>query len=302
LIAYSYGYDFAGTDDSQHEDALDTIKGADLAVLTLGGKYGTGGISSMGEGIDATDINLPVCQETFIAKAAELGKPLIALHFNGRPISSDNADKFCGAVLECWSPAEKGAEAIVDVLLGGYTPCGRLPVSVACNAGQVPVYYGHYNGSAWHQGESIGFADYVDAPHRPRYPFGHGLSYTEFEYAGLRLNKRAFAPDETVRISADIKNCGTVGGTEIVQFYFSDKFASMTRPNMELAEFVRVELSPDETKTVELAFDLNKTAFLDEHMKWKVEAGEFEIMLGASSADIRLRDSFTVTADRYIRP
>ena len=152
-ILYAYGYPVAGEDTSGYEEALSQIRQADVAILTLGGKHGTCSISSMGEGVDATSINLPPCQERFLRQAASLGKPLIALHLDGRPISSDAADQCCAAILECWSPAEAGAQAICDVLLGDYNPGGKLPVSVAHNAGQVPVYYSHPWGSGWHQSE-----------------------------------------------------------------------------------------------------------------------------------------------------
>ncbi len=139
----------------------------------------------MGEGIDSSNINLPECQDAFIKKAATYKKTLIGIHFDGRPISSDAADEYLDAILEAWNPAETGAEAIVSVLLGEVNPGGKLPVSVAYHAGQIPIYYNHPHGSAWHQGGSIGFANYVDLPHTPRYFFGHGLSYTQFEYFDL---------------------------------------------------------------------------------------------------------------------
>lgn len=156
-ILYAYGYPIAGADESYFEEALQAVKEADLVILTLGGKHGTCSMASMGEGVDASNINLPPCQDAFMKKAAELGKPLIGVHFDGRPISSNIADACLNAVLEAWSPAECGAQAVVDALLGKYNPGGKLPVSVAFHAGQIPVYYNHPYGSAWHQGESIGF-------------------------------------------------------------------------------------------------------------------------------------------------
>lgn len=181
-ITYAYGYPIAGNDTSRFGPALEAAKRADLVLLTLGGKNGSGSIATMGEGVDGADINLPFCQEEFIRQAARLGKPMVGLHFDGRPISSDAADAHLSAILKCWNPAECGARAIVSVLLGENNPSGKLPVSVAYHAGQIPVFYNHPNGSAWHQGESIGFQNYVDLTHMPRYCFGHGLSYTGFAY------------------------------------------------------------------------------------------------------------------------
>ena len=186
------------------------------------------------------------------------------------------------------------------MLLGRTSPSGRLPVSVAYNAGQIPVYYNHLNGSAWHQAMSIGFQDYVDCPHKPRYPFGHGLTYTSFAYSDLQLDKSETAPDSPVTVSCKIKNTGERAGTEIVQLYLSDPHASMTRPNQELQGFARVSLEPGETKTVFFIVAPSLMAFTDEDMRWKIEKGEIDVRVGASSDDIRLEGSFRITEDKWI--
>ncbi len=299
-ISYSYGYPVAGDDVSRHEEALKVASNADLVLVMLGGKHGTSSIASMGEGIDATDINLPFCQESFLKKLSELGKPVVAIHFNGRPISSDGADHCANAILEAWNPSEKGAQAITEVLIGDYNPSGKLPVSVARSSGQIPIYYNHPNGSSYHQGESIGFANYVDMSHAPRYYFGHGLSYTSFKYSKLELSALSVEPDKAIAITLDIENVGGMQGTEIVQLYIRDRFASQTRPVMELAGFKRVGLQPGERRKVEFELDLSQLAFLDRDMKWKIEAGEIDVMIGSSSNDIRLKNSFRITSDRYV--
>lgn len=294
------GYPFAGDDDSGHDEALALAARADVVLLTLGGKHGTASIASMGEGIDATDINLPPCQEDLIVKLSQLGKPVIGVHLDGRPVSSDAADKHLSALVEAWSPAEGGAQAIVDILLGAHSPSGRLPVSIARNAGQVPVYYNHPYGSSWHQGESIGFPEYVDAPHTPRYPFGHGLSYTTFEYADLILSAHEVGGDGTVDISFTVTNTGERYGTEIVQLYIRDTYASVSRPVLELAGFRRLGLEPGQTSPVTFTLDITQLAFLDADMHWRVEAGDVDIMIGASSEDLRLTGMVTITSDAVI--
>lgn len=299
-IIYSAGYPIAGDDCSGHREALAAAEDADLVILTLGGKYGSSTVSSMGEGIDSSTIGLPECQEHFIEEVAKLGKPLVGVHFNGRPISSDTADEHLNAVLEAWAPAETGAEAICEVLSGKFNPCGKLPVTVARNAGQIPIYYNHPYGSMWSQGESVGFQNYVDLPHTPRYPFGFGLSYTTFRYSDIRISKEAFLPEETLRVSCTVKNTGSAAGTEIVQFYIRDPYASMARPIQELAGFARVELSPGEEKSVSFTMRLSQLAFLDKEMRWKVEKGGYEVLIGASSQDIRLTGSFQVTEDGFV--
>jgi beta-glucosidase len=299
-VTWTYGYPIAGDDDSGHDQAIALAARADVVLLTLGGKHGTGSIASTGEGVDATDINLPRCQEDLIVKLAGLGKPMIGVHLDGRPVSSDAADAHLAALLEAWSPAQGGAEAIVDVLTGAHGPSGRLPTSIARNAGQIPIYYNHPHGSAWHQGESIGFPDYVDSPHTPRYPFGHGLSYTSFDYADLTLSTHQVEADDTIDITLTVINTGDQPGTEVVQLYLSDRFASMSRPVLELAGFRRVHLEPGQTAHVDFALHVSQLAFLDAGMRWRVEAGEVDVLVGASSQDLRLTDMVSIGSDALV--
>lgn len=299
-ILYAPGYHKAGADESLFPEALEIARQADVILLTLGGKNGSGSIATMGEGVDGTNINLPACQDAFIREVKKLGKPMIGIHFDGRPISSDTADEGLNAILECWNPAVYTAEAVTDALLGKLNPSGKMPLSTARCAGQIPVYYNHPNGSMWTQAPSIGFTDYVDCPHRPRYCFGHGLSYTEFEYSDLILDKKETKPFEAVNISLKVKNTGACSGTEIVQLYVKDVHASMTRPQKELQGFARVTLQPGEEKEVSFPLQPSQMAFLDEDMRWKIEKGEFEVQLGSSSEDIRLTDSFRATENAWL--
>ena len=299
-VVYAYGYPIAGADESGFAQALEAVRQADAVILTLGGKHGTCSIASMGEGVDASNINLPPCQDAFLSAAAKLGKPLIGVHFDGRPISSDAADTCLDAILEAWSPAEYGAQAVADALLGDYNPGGKLPVTVAYHAGQLPIYYNHPNGSAWHGQESIGFVNYVDLPHTPRYYFGYGLSYTEFAYSGLTLSSERVQPEETVEISCTVRNTGECAGDEVVQLYLRDRFSSVTRPVKELAGFCRVTLQPGQAKRIQFAVHPSQTAFLDRQMNWKVEAGDIDVEIGASSEDIRLQGAFRICEDSWI--
>ncbi len=299
-ILYAAGYPKAGADTSGFEEALAAVSEADAVILTLGGKNGSGSVATMGEGVDGTEISLPPCQDAFIREAKKYGKPLIGVHFDGRPISSDTADELLDAIVEAWTPAVFGAEAVANVLTGKYNPSGKLPLSVARSAGQIPIYYNHPNGSAWHQGASIGFQDYVDMPHTPRYFFGHGLSYTTFLYEDLVLEKKEVNPAEDLKISVTIQNTGAVFGTEVVQLYLRDEKASMTRPVKELQGFARVGLAPGEKKKVVFTVSPSQTAFLDEDMRWKIEKGEIRVLIGASSEDIRLEDAFLIIGDLWI--
>ena len=299
-IIYAYGYPVAGNDLSHIEEALDAVREADAVIMTLGGKHGSCSVATMGEGVDSTDINLPECQEEFIRRAAELGKPMIGVHFDGRPISSDAADQYLDAILEAWNPSEHGAEAVAKVLTGAYNPGGKMPVCAARCAGQEPIYYNHPFGSFWHQGESIGFKDYVNMPHEPRYFFGYGLSYTTFSYADLELEKKEMGPLDSVKIRVSVENTGDRDGEEVVQLYFRDVRASMARPVKELAGFLRVGLKPGEKKTVEFELNGSQSAFLDRDMRWKIEKGDIEIQAGSSSEDIRLTGMIKITEDAWI--
>lgn len=299
-ITYACGYPVAGDDVSMMAEAIEVSKDADVILLMLGGKYGTGSIASMGEGIDATDINLPACQEEFIRRASGLDKPMIGIHLFGRAISSDAAEQYLSAIVEAWTPSEMTAEAVAEILTGAYNPGGKLPVSVPYNAGQIPVYYNHPNGSAWHQAPSIGFVNYVDCSHQPRYCFGHGLSYTEFTYSGLRLDRKEVEPYGMIRIKIKVTNTGKCAGDEIVQLYIRDLYASVSRPVQELAGFIRLHLEKGEGKTVTFDLKMSQLAFLDRDMKWKIEKGEVEVRIGKSSQDIQLTDSFVILEDGWI--
>ncbi len=299
-FVYSYGYPIAGTDNSHHDAAVEACRGADLILMVIGGKHGTSSIASMGEGIDASDIGLPECQEKLILRLKELNIPMVGIHFNGRPCSSDVADENLNAILECWNPSECGAQVISEVLRGEVNPSGKLPVTVARCAGQEPIYYNHAFGSAWHQGGSVGFNDYVDLTHLPRYPFGFGLSYTNFAYSDLQLGAKTLAPTDTLEVSCKVRNTGSVSGAEVVQLYVNDPYASICRPVQELAGFTRVDLNPGEEKTVTFHLKLSQLAFLDREMRWKVERGTLNIRISASSEDIRMEDSVTVTEDCYV--
>lgn len=299
-IDYARGYHIAGNDNSLFDEALKKAKSADIVILTLGGKYGTCSLASMGEGVDSTDINLPVCQDEFIKEISGLGKPLIGIHFGGRPISSDVADEKLDAIIEAWAPAEAGAKVLTEIILGEYNPSGKLPVSVAYNAGQIPIYYNHPWGSANHQGESIGFKNYLETPHAPRYAFGHGVSYSDFGYSNLVFSKNHIRSDEGIHVQFDIENVSDITGTEIVQLYISDEFASRTRPVMEMAGFCRVELEAGEKKQVKFTLDPSQFAFLDENMKWKIEKGDIIVMIGSASDDIRLKSRFTIVDNAWI--
>ncbi len=299
-VNYAYGYPQAGNDRSHFEEALKLAEESDLVIVTLGGKYGWNTGCTTGEGIDSMNIQIPECQELFLRELAKLNKPSVGIHFDGRPISSDAADETLDAIIEAWTPGRYGAEAVVDVLLGERNPAGRLPVSVALNAGQIPVYYNHERGSSYHTGKSIGFQDYADGFHKPRYCFGHGLSYSEYVYENMEIEKKEAAPFEPWKITVSVKNAGNMDGEDVVQLYMSDDYASMTRPVKELVGFRRVFVKSGETVKVSFEVMPSQMAFLDANMQWKIERGSFTVQAAASSEDVRLEEKVFVTEDAFI--
>ena len=301
-VVYAYGYDFAGTDESYFEEALKACKEADLVILTLGGKCGTGARCSMGENVNSTSIGLPPAQEKFIRLAAALNKPLIGVHFDGRPISSDAADECLNAILECWNPSQYGSEAAVALLAGDETPSGKLPVTVARNAGQLPLYYSQPHGSGYRPNEFYKDSVYMDSSTKPRYYFGHGLSYTSFAYSDLTLDQTSLQAGESVTLSFTLKNTGARRGAEVVQLYLRDPVASVSRPAKQLLGFARTELAAGEEKRLSFTVPATLLAFLDEDMKWKLEKGEVQLLVGSSSEDIRLTASVNIPVDAYIDP
>ncbi len=299
-IVYSYGYDYAGTDESGFAEALEICTGADIVLLTLGGKNGTGAMNTMGENINSTQIGLPPAQEKFIREVAKLKKPLIGLHFDGRPVSSDAADEYLDALLECWLPAECGSEAVVSVLLGKICPSGKLPVSVAYSAGQLPMYDSHPFGSSYHANDYFGEFAYTDCPRTPRYPFGYGLSYTKFVYSDLCISKREISAGDTFSVSVTVHNAGEYDGTEIVQLYFTDVCASVARPNRSLCGFARVFIPKGQKKRVTFVLNCNQFAFLDEKMRLKAERGEIILRVASSSADEGPCGKVFITKDAFL--
>ena len=199
----------------------------------------------------------------------------------------------CSAILEAWLPGEEGGNAVADVLFGDFNPGGKLPVSFPQHIGQIPVNYGRRRSS---------FGDYVFSSSKPLFPFGHGLSYTSFEYSSLIISPKNVGPAGKVEITFDVRNTGDREGDEVVQLYVQDEVASVTRPAMELKGFKRVTLEPGEKKRITFRLSVDQLAFYDRHMRLVVEPGTFKVMIGSSSEDIRLSGSFEVIGDTKVTP
>jgi len=274
-------------------EAIEAARASDVAILVVGEKSGLTDDCTCGEARDRAELGLPGVQEQLVRAVYETGTPVVVVLVSGRPQSIPWIVEHVPAVLHAWLPAEEGANAIADVLFGDYNPGGKLPISVPRDVGQVPVFYGHKLSG----GRSHWKGDYVDLSARPLFEFGYGLSYTRFEYADLRLSAAQVRAGERLDISVQVRNVGERAGDEVVQLYVRDIASTVTRPVKELKGFKRVHLAPGEARTVTFSLAANQLAFYDRDMRYIVEPGTIEVMVGSSSEDIRLTGSFTITGE-----
>jgi len=245
------------------------VENSDITILVLGESS-----EVVGEGKDKSNLNLDLTQENIAKMVARLNKPFATVLLNGRPLSINWLSENTSAILEAWFPGEFAGTAIADVLFGDYNPSGKLPVTFPNSMGQLPVFYNYKPSSR---------NGYVDGTSEPLYHFGFGLSYTEFEFSDLTVNPAVIGNDDTAEVSIDVKNIGKIKGTEIVQLYIRDKFSSVVTPIMALKGFERVELKPNEIKSVKLKITPEDLSLWNKEMKRVVEPGEFKIMVGSSS-------------------
>ena len=266
-------------DRKQIAEAVTVAGHADLIILAIGDNEQTSreawSLKHMG---DRANLDLIGRQEELVKAMLATGKPVVVLLFNGRPISINYVAQNVPAILECWYLGQECGRAVADVLFGDFNPGGKLPISVPRSVGQLPVFYNHKpsarRGFLW---------DEVS----PLYPFGFGLSYTTFEFKNVRLANKKIRATGSTRVLVDVKNTGKVVGTETIQMYIRDLVSSVTRPLKELKGFKKVSVQPGETKTVSLDITPESLAFYGINKKFAVEPGDFEIMVGNSSADLQ---------------
>ena len=238
-----------------------------------------------GEGVDRAELSVPASQREAVARAAGAGRPLVLVVVAGRPMSLDGLDGLANAVLWAWKLGAEGGNAIADVLLGIASPGGRLPVSLPRSAGQLPIYY-HRRPSS--------FGDYVEAPSRPAYPFGYGLSYSQFRYSNLSVEPAEVAGAGKVSVSLEVENAGPYEADEVVQLYVSRPPSDVALPAKELKGFARVSLRPGERRRVTFALPLELLAYYDRRMRLVVTPGEYKVTVGRSSEEAVLEGSFRV--------
>lgn len=302
-VLYTKGCDVAGCDRSGFAKAVQIAGEAEVVIFTVGGKYGWGGSCTIGEGIDTDDIGLMGVQEELAVKLLDIGKPVVLVHMDGRPFSSVKLAERANAIIENWFPGTSGGLALADVLFGDYNPAGRLSVTAPRSVGQIPIYNGQYIGNSYYSSKCpTSSCRYVDSATEPLYYFGYGLSYTQFSYSDLQINKPTVAYDEKVTISCKVKNVGKREGEEVVQLYVSDLCASMLRPYQEFAGCARISLQPGEEKAVEFTIRADQFAFVGKDEKWVVEKGDMEVRIGGASNNLPLQGKFQISDTAYICP
>ena len=276
------------TDKEQADikNAVDKAKDVDVIIAVVGE-----GVDQVGESLSRTSLNLPGRQLKLIQALQATGKPVVMVMINGRPLTINWENKYVPAILEAWFPGPQSGKVIAETLFGDNNPGGKLPITFPKTTGQIELNFPFKPSSQARQGGSNGWGkSSVDGA---LYPFGYGLSYTTFDYSNLKLLEKIHKQAD-LEVSVDVTNTGKFKGDDVVQLYLKDELSSVTTYEFDLRGFARVTLMPGETKTVRFTLHPDDLALLDKDMKWTVEPGKFQVMIGHSSEDIILKKGFIV--------
>lgn len=277
-ILTAKGCEVEGDDRSGFAAAMEAAKKADVVVVAVGERA-----MMSGEAAARAELGLPGAQEALILELAKTGKPIVVVLMNGRPLAIPRVAEKAAAILETWWLGTETGHAIADVLFGDYNPSGKLPVTFPRSVGQVPIFYNEKSTGRPFNPDSKWTSKYIDMPNSPQWAFGHGLSYTEFKYSNLQVDKAKFRSGESVRVKVTVTNTGSRAGEETVQLYTRDLVASVTRPVKELKGFQKISLPAGASKEVEFVLTERDLAFFRKDMTLGAEPGEFEVMVGGSS-------------------
>ena len=277
------------SDAEMIEEAVKVSANADVIVAALGEAA-----EMTGEAASRSDISLPQNQQDLLKALLKTGKPVVLVLFTGRPLTLTWENENVPAILNVWFAGSEAGNAIADVLFGDVNPSGKLSATFPRNVGQIPIYYSHKNtgrplgdDSKWFQKFR---SNYLDVPNSPLFPFGYGLSYTTFQYSDIKLSKNSLTQTDKIMASVEVKNTGNFDGEEVVQLYIHDKVGSITRPVKELKGFEKIMLKKGESKMVSFTISVNDLKFYDNKLNYKAEAGEFELMIGTNSEDLKKVD------------
>lgn len=291
-LLYARGCDIEGNDRSGFAEAIAVARQSDVIIVSIGERR-----DMSGEAKSRSNISIPGVQEELVKELLATGKPVVVLINAGRPLVFNYIADNAPAILYTWWLGSEAGNAIADVLFGDYNPSAKLVMSFPHTVGQVPVYYNHFNTGrpATNDSNRNYNSSYNDLSIYPKYEFGYGLSYTNFEYSNLRLSSNTMKRVGQITVSVTVKNTGKYDGEEIVQVYIRDLVASVVRPVKELKDFKKLALKAGESRELNFVIDREKLSFFcpdpmdSRQMKWMAEPGEFDIMIGASSRDIRLK-------------
>ncbi|MFX0043547.1 MAG: glycoside hydrolase family 3 N-terminal domain-containing protein [Candidatus Hodarchaeota archaeon] len=276
-IYYAKGCEILDYNKDGFTEAIEIARKADIVILVMGGKSGMIKDCTSGEYRDRSRLTLPSVQADLVREIYATGTPIVLILINGRPLSIAWEKERIPAILEAWLPGEQGAEAVADVLFGDYNPGGKLPISIPRNVGQIPIFHsnkptGNLSVATW---------NYVEENTEPLFPFGYGLSYTQFEYSDLRINRPQVDINDDIEISLKVKNIGKYRGDEVIQLYFHDREATITRPIEELVGFKRITLEPEEIATIKFIVSMKQLGFYNENMEYVVEPGNVDVYVGS---------------------
>ncbi|MDI6034575.1 beta-glucosidase BglX [Flavobacterium sp. LB2P84] len=288
-LLYAKGCEIEGNNKNGFAEAIAVANQADVVILSIGERA-----DMSGEAKSRSNIHLPGVQEELVKAIQATGKPVVVLINAGRPLVFNWTADNVPAIAYTWWLGSEAGNAIADVLFGDYNPSGKLPMSFPREEGQIPIYYNHFNTGRPAPNETAFnyVSAYTDLKNSPRFPFGYGLSYTTFEYSDLKLSKNKIKSTESIAVSLNVKNSGKVKGEEVVQLYLRDKIGSVVRPIIELKDFQKIKLNEGETKTIKFIIDKEKLSFYNTALQWIAEPGDFDLMIGSSSSDIRLKTTF----------
>jgi beta-glucosidase len=288
-LLYAKGSGILDTSRSGFAEAVQVASQSNFVIMYVGEER-----VFSGEAKSKSNIHLPGVQEELIKAVYATGKPMIVIIGAGRPLIFNWTAEHVPAILYTWWLGTHGADAIADVLFGDYNPSGKLPISFPRTEGQIPIYYNHYNTGrpAANDSDMNYVSAYIDLRNSPQYAFGHGLSYTSFQYTNLKLNKKTMRENEQLEAELTITNSGKSEGEEVVQLYLRDKVGAVVRPVKELKDFQKIKLKAGESKTIRFVINKAKLLYCNEQLQWVAEPGEFDLMIGSASDDIRLREKF----------
>ena len=288
-LLYAKGCEIEGNSKDGFAEAVEVAKQSDVVILSIGERR-----DMSGEAKSRSNINIPGVQEELLKELLATGKPVVVLINAGRPLVFNYTADHAPAILYTWWLGSEAGNAIADVLFGDYNPSAKLPVSFPRSVGQIPIYYNYFNTGrpATNDSNRNYNSSYNDESIFPKYEFGYGLSYTSFQYSNLQLSQKSIRLNEKIEVTMVITNTGKYEGEEVVQLYLRDKVGSIVRPVKELKDFQKVRLAAGESRAIKFVINKEKLSFYNQQLQWVAEPGDFELMIGASSRDIRLKDNF----------